>query len=122
MYADRGEYDLAFQDFGRSIELDATVATTYSNRGAAYWKKGEFKRAIEDYDKAIELDPSLGVAYYNRGEYWLSVEDWDSARADFMKAWDLNFDVASVFSKTSKLCPNLNSTAESSCQLVFQDS
>lgn len=51
------DYNGAISELDRSIELDATSAITYGNRGWALEQTGRIEDALRDYDKGIELDP-----------------------------------------------------------------
>ncbi len=51
------DYNGAISELDRSIELDATSAITYQNRGWALEQTGRIDDALRDYDKGIELDP-----------------------------------------------------------------
>ena len=96
-YAQKNDYNRAFADYNKAIELnpndarprynnrgvahsnesnyDRAIATTtrpkyaetYINRGLAFLHKGEHDLAIADYDKAIELNPKYDGAYGTRG-------------------------------------------------------
>ena len=65
--ADKGEHDLAIDDFNMAIKLKPDYAIAYNNRGTVYRIIGEYDRAIEDCNKAIELDPGYAEPYSNRG-------------------------------------------------------
>ena len=51
------DYVGAISELDRFIELDATSAITYQNRGWALEQTGRIEDALRDYDKGIELDP-----------------------------------------------------------------
>jgi tetratricopeptide (TPR) repeat protein len=55
--AQMNDYIGAISELDRSIELDATSAITYQNRGWALEQTGRIEDALRDYDKGIELDP-----------------------------------------------------------------
>jgi len=81
-----GEYDQAFSELTKAIEIDPRLARAYVIRGIAYNDKGEHDLAIADFTKVIEIKPtgahayvSRGMAYKNKGEYDLAVADYSKA-------------------------------------------
>ena len=81
-----GEYDQAFSELTRAIEIDPGFAPAYIIRGIAYNDKGEHDLSIADFTRVIEIKPtdahayvSRGMAYGNKGEYDLAVADHSRA-------------------------------------------
>jgi tetratricopeptide (TPR) repeat protein/outer membrane lipoprotein-sorting protein len=81
-----GEYDQAFSELAKAIEIDPRLARAYVIRGIAYNDKGEHNLAIADFSKVIEIEPtnarayvSRGMAYGNKGEYDLAIADHSRA-------------------------------------------
>ena len=85
-YYEKGEYDKAFSELTKAIEIDPMLTRAYVIRGMAYNDKDKFDLAIADYSKVIEIKPtdahayiSRGMAYGNKGEYDLAVADYSKA-------------------------------------------
>ena len=57
--SEKGEVELAIEDYTEAIALNPEFAEAYYQRGLAYSKKGEIERAIEDYTKAIAIGSRL---------------------------------------------------------------
>jgi tetratricopeptide (TPR) repeat protein len=83
---ENGEYDQAFSELTKAIEIDPGLAHAYIIRGMAYNDKGEHDLAIADFTKVIEIKPTdahaydaRGMAYGNKGEYDLAVADYNKA-------------------------------------------
>jgi tetratricopeptide (TPR) repeat protein len=55
IYSKLEEYDLAIQDYNKSISLDPDERTAYFNRSSAYDALGEHDKAREDLDIIVEL-------------------------------------------------------------------
>ncbi|MHC4728930.1 MAG: tetratricopeptide repeat protein, partial [Planctomycetota bacterium] len=53
-----GEYDQAFSELTRAIEIDPGLARAYVTRGIAYNDKDKFDLAIADFSKVIEIEPT----------------------------------------------------------------
>lgn len=97
-HAEKGEYNLAIDEFNKAIEKDPCYAGSYDNRGITYYLKGEHEKAIEDFTKAIVLDPRSASAYYNRGGACLIKHDFNQAIKDFTTVIELNPDYAEAYS------------------------
>jgi tetratricopeptide (TPR) repeat protein len=69
-YAGKGDYDSAIAAFSEVIKLDPR-ASTYYNRGRAYYLKNDYDRAIADFGEAIRLKPTYAAAYNNRAWTYL---------------------------------------------------
>ena len=93
----RGDFDLAIQDYDKAIALKPDHAKAYYNRGVAYGAKGDYDHAIQDYDKAIALKPDHAEAYNNRGVAYWEKGDHDHAIQDYDEAIALRPDLAEAY-------------------------
>ena len=59
-YYHEEQYDLALQDFDKSIELKKTSPTPFLNRSALHRKLGSTRLAIQDLEVALELYRASG--------------------------------------------------------------
>src|SRR5262249_29738287 len=91
----KGDYDRAFQDFDRAIELDPRIVLGYGLRGDAYASKGDCDRAIQDYDQAIKLDPKMAFAYLARGVAYFCQGNFKAAATAALRAHEHKDDDAS---------------------------
>jgi lipoprotein NlpI len=85
-YYENGQFDLAFADFDKAVELAPKSEWAYVNRGAIYNDRGQYDQAIADYDQAIFLKPDFAKAYNNRGNSHRSKGQFEKAVADYDKA------------------------------------
>jgi tetratricopeptide (TPR) repeat protein len=86
------DYRGALADYDRSIALNPSYVSAYSDRAALKYEKfKDTPGALADYNKAISLDPNYAKAYYGRGvlKYEQS-EDTPGALADYNKAISLD--------------------------------
>ena len=88
-YFQKGQYQLAFINYNKAIELDPFYSDAYNNRGAVYSDLKKYELAIADYNQAIKLDPSFSEAYYNRGNTYLNLKNIEKAKEDAKKAAEL---------------------------------
>ncbi len=69
-----------------SLELPATDARSYRERGIAAYRDGDLTRALANFDLAIQLDPGLSEAYVDRGIVFYRIRQFDRAFADIAAA------------------------------------
>lgn len=96
-YYDKGDFDRAFSNYNKAIQIDPNYAEVYVSRGVAYYYKGDIKAAVADYDAAIKINPSLIGAFYNRGLAYGNTGNLDQAVSDFTQAIKLKRDHAEAF-------------------------
>ncbi len=85
------DFDRAFVDYNKAIELNPRSPTFHNDRGAAYLDLKDYSRALADFNRAIELDPKYAVPYNNRARtYVLSKSDHASAIVDLDRAIELS--------------------------------
>ncbi len=85
-----GEYDQAFSELTKAIEMDPNLARAYVIRGIAYHDKGKHDLAIADFTKVIEIKPTDAHAYISRGMSYKSKGEYDLAIADYSKAIEID--------------------------------
>jgi len=56
-YFNMKEYDLAINDFTKSISLDSKLASSFYGRGQCWYLKGDLQRAMQDAKEALRLTP-----------------------------------------------------------------
>ncbi len=85
-YDDKGQHDLAIDDYNETIQFNPDNAEAYGDRGLAYFYKGQYDPAIADYTKSLQLDPNdaiiysdRGLAYDDKGQYGLAIADYNKA-------------------------------------------
>lgn len=111
------EFDKAIQLFDEAIRFDPDSATSYLQRGKAWWDKNEAsladkrcrRNAIHDFDQAIRLDPKCVIAYVQRAKarfdgYWpeKAVKDFLEAIRLFDEAIRLDPSNISIFIERAK--------------------
>jgi tetratricopeptide (TPR) repeat protein len=88
-YGERGQYQLAIEDFSKAIGMKQDYADAYSNRGFAYYNLGQYQLAIEDFTKAISMKQDYIDAYNNRGNTYFNQGNNKLGCIDARKACEL---------------------------------
>ena len=81
-YYIKGDFDRAFADFTKAIELEPGFAQAYVDRGNIAYFSQQFAKAITDYSRAIDLDPNNAEAYSRRGLAYKALDKKKEAIAD----------------------------------------
>jgi tetratricopeptide (TPR) repeat protein len=90
IYARRGQYEKAFADYKRALELDPSNPLIPYNMGNAYLDRGEPAQAAEAFSLAVNLDSEFALAYFNRGIARRRLGDSTGANEDFRRTLELD--------------------------------
>ena len=93
-----GEYDLAFSELTKAVEIDPMLVHAYVIRGMAYNDKDKFDLAIADFTRVIEIKPTDAHAYVSRGMAYGNKGEYDPAVADYSKAIEIDPTIADAYS------------------------
>ncbi|UNO41443.1 tetratricopeptide repeat protein [Streptomyces sp. MST-110588] len=77
------EWDAAFADFDRCIELDPRDVGAFVGRGLTHRHMQQFERALQDFTRAVAVDPGSRDAVAQRGEANRYLQRHEDALADF---------------------------------------
>ncbi len=80
---ERGETEMAFEAFHKSILLNPNVSKPYVYRGRLYFTKEDWKRAGEDFNMAIKNNSSNMDAYLERGNLYNQSRMYNYAINDY---------------------------------------
>jgi tetratricopeptide (TPR) repeat protein len=126
LFASRGDYEMAIEDFTEALTLNQNLSAAYLLRGRALFasisyvtsagenfssvstrftdvaiitaaQRQAYDRAIADFTEAIKLDPNSSIAYQERGDAYYYKGDNDQAIADYNQAIRLSPNVASTY-------------------------
>lgn len=84
------DYESAFEDLSKAIELDSDYTPAITKRGVIYGMKEEFDLAMKDFNRAIGLDPGYIPAYLNRGICHYEMGNTDLALNDLNKVLEIS--------------------------------
>src|SRR6266478_9394407 len=98
---DKGELDVAIDDFTRAIELSSRLGSTKRATHSTNWKEfaassaaksaiGDSTGALADTERALSLDKNLASAYNNRANLRYEKGDLDGALDDLDRAIELD--------------------------------
>src|SRR5262245_41075594 len=89
-------FQLFFYGFSRAVTMAqaltsrSATASTYIERGNAWFAKGDYEHALADFDLAVASDPNYAEAYYNRGITRFRMGNYERAIADFNRVIQIN--------------------------------
>ena len=90
VYASKGAYSLAINDFSDSLRLNSKDVEAYNNRCWARTVIGDLQAALKDCNEALRLRPSFVDALDSRGLLNLKSGQTKNAIADFDAALKIN--------------------------------
>jgi uncharacterized caspase-like protein len=90
VYAGRGAYSLAINDFTDSLRLDPKNVEAYNNRCSARTITGDLQGALSDCNEALQLRPNFVDALDSRGVLNLKSGQIKNAITDFDAALKIN--------------------------------
>jgi tetratricopeptide (TPR) repeat protein len=92
VYAKLGEYQKAFADAGRAIEINNELWEAFNNRAWAltHMHGGDLELAMRDANRAVALCPSCAAAFDTRGIVELKQNQLQNSLADFNRAVEID--------------------------------
>jgi tetratricopeptide (TPR) repeat protein len=97
LYARSMQYDVAIENYKKSIIIQPNYAEAYYNMGNAFKQKGNLDEAIASYKKVINLKPNYADAYYNMGNALKQKGELDPAIVSYKNAINLKPDHADAY-------------------------
>ena len=87
---DRKEFQSAVAHYSAAIGMSPFEASSYCQRGIAFYKLGKYREGITDFDRVIILDPRMSAAYTYRGLCRMHTDEYEEALSDYRKARGFN--------------------------------
>jgi TonB family protein len=84
-----GNYECAFDDCQKAIDLDAKNAAAFSCRGYVRQKRREFKEAENDFDRAAELEPDNPIFLFRRSQFYSETNQPAKALTDINRTIEI---------------------------------
>lgn len=85
-YQDKGDFELAKQEYVNTIMKDRNYTSTYYNLGYIYMQQDSFDKAFRQYDILTKLNPQDPEAYFNRGLSYEMLGKKEDAITDYKQA------------------------------------
>jgi Tfp pilus assembly protein PilF len=114
-YRDNKQFDLALQDYTRSIALKQD-ADVINSRARLYFDQQKWPEAIADYNDAINLKPT-GEFYINRGAAYAMIGNMQNALSDMTEGIRLDPDFSNGYKNRSLVYQALNRIPEAQADL-----
>jgi tetratricopeptide (TPR) repeat protein len=96
-YLNIEEYNLAFQDFIKVLELSGPSAPAYVGKGQVYLALGDIDKAYIEFNQARQQNPKYAPAYVGRGDVYRRKNDKQAALEEYQKANQLDQQYATTY-------------------------
>ena len=83
---EKGDYELAFENLSKAIDLLPTNAEYRAARGYIYLRDGANKEANEDFEAALKSYEFEMLAHFGRGIIAYKDKNWEDAETSFSRA------------------------------------
>ncbi|RLD21372.1 MAG: hypothetical protein DRI69_04215 [Bacteroidetes bacterium] len=103
LYFDRQQWPEAMKEYNYAIELDATVAEYWINRGAVHAMQGNYQAALSDMTAGIEADPDFINGYKNRSLVYQALGQMPPAQNDLQSYLSRNPYDATIWYESGRL-------------------
>lgn len=120
---EKGHFDEALDDINHSLELDASDATAFQQRGNACFALNHLVDARQSYSQALKLSPNEGANWNNLGAVLLSLGQTNDALQAFRRATECRPPSRNAFLSlafTQIQLGHMNDAADSISQLEKQ--
>ncbi|MCC7201198.1 MAG: tetratricopeptide repeat protein [Nitrospirae bacterium] len=85
-YLVAGKYDLALDEFNKTIGLNRQYYLAWYNAGVAYQLQGDLEKARLAYEESLKINPAYFRSYYNAGIVYKKLGELDMAISSYEKA------------------------------------
>ncbi len=88
-YHNKGEYEVAFENFGKAVEHNPNYSLAYYNMGITLGEMNRFKASIVAYEKAIKFSPGYIDAHFSMGQALVKNKEKRRALKAFKKVIEI---------------------------------
>ena len=87
-YEAENDYQMAMQNYDKSIQLNAKNCISFYERGICKMKMGRLLDALSDFTFALQLNPDMSNAYFQRGMCYFRLNNKERACENWGMAAD----------------------------------
>lgn len=99
-----GQYQNAYKDYRKAIEIMNNLPEAYVGRGNIYFLSGKYELAIADYTEALDLNITRNhIAFFNRGMAYEKIKDYVKAEENYRLALEMVPEWSLALNKLKKL-------------------
>ena len=102
-YKQKGEYDLAIENFIRAIKSEPNNIAMYNDLGICYYVTNNYNKAIETYENALKINPEYATAYNNLGIIYFDTQNIEKSIISYKKAIEFNPKYADAYNNLGNL-------------------
>lgn len=103
-FLQKGNYQLAREEFGMAINLNPKSARAHNLMGIAYFREQNYDYAEMHFQKAVKLDPKFATGYLNLGGVYAMKEHYPKAREYYEKALSISSDLVAAYYSLGAVC------------------
>jgi tetratricopeptide (TPR) repeat protein len=107
-YAGLGEFNLAIENYEKSININPEYARAHFNLGSVLQDLNSIDLAVKSYKRAIQINPEYAEAYNNIGVIFQSLEKHDAAIKSYEKAIEIQPDYVEALYSLGVTLQNLH--------------